>query len=635
MWLGETRACTPKPQSEGSAQPAPTLVQGARALCPSIGEQQVKGRLSPLSGRGEKGLTLDSACGTIKALKCSILPRLWRFIVLGIEAFLEVLAASGVRYIFGNPGSTELPLSDALARDTRFQYIFGLHEGPLTAMGDGYAMASGNPGIVCVHIACGVGNAMGMLYNAFSAGSPLVLVAGQQDRRLRLGEPVLAGDMIAVTRPWTKWSHEVQRVDDVPLSVRRAIQTALTPPTGPVFLSLPVDVQLENAEGLDLSPARIPDRRVRPPLDALVRAAELLAQAQNPAILAGSRVTEADATKELVRVAQRLGATVYAEQQTSHGRLPMPADHPLYAGGLPLWGPQVSETLSRFDMVLVVGMNLLRLYIHQEPAIPIPRQVRLIHLDADPWEVGKNYPVEVGLLGDPKAGLAELELLIQKSQSSEQASAAVSRSEVRAALRKAERDSTLAEIESQRDRRPMTPQVFMEALCRGFPANVALVEEAVTTHQYLPERLGILREPRGYFGHRGWALGWGLGCAVGVKLAWPDRPVLALSGDGAAMYGVQALWTAAHHRVPVTFVIANNAQYKILKVSGDVMELPEMLQKNYLAMDLVDPEIDFVGLATALGVRARHVSEPEDLSEQVGAALAAAEPVLLDVVVDR
>jgi benzoylformate decarboxylase len=555
--------------------------------------------------------------------------------LLGIEAFLEVLAAAGVEYIFGNPGSTELPLSDALARDSRFRYIFGLHEGPLAAMGDGYAQASGSPGVVCVHISCGVGNAMGMLYNAYSAGSPLLLVAGQQDRRLRLGEPVLAGDTVAVTRPWTKWSHEVQRVEDVPLAVRRAVQAALTPPTGPVFLSLPVDVQLEDAEGLDLNPPHIPDRWVRPPEDALRQAAALLAQAQRPAILAGSRVTEADAVPELVALAEMLGAPVLAEQQTSHARLPMPGDHPLYEGGLPLWGPDVHDALSEFDIILVTGMDLLRLYIHQEPPRPIPHEVRLIHLDMDPWQIGKNYGVEIGLVGDPKAGLAELTQCLRELQSPEQVATAAQRLQEHAVRSKAERETLLAEIDAQLDQRPMTPHAFMVALCRVLPRDAAVVEEAVTTHQYLLERLGALGDPSGYIGHRGWALGWGLGCAVGVKLAWPDRPVVGLSGDGAAMYGIQALWTAAHHHIPVVFVIANNAQYKILKLSGDVMQLPEMVQKNYLAMDLVEPEIDFVGLASSLGVQARRVMEPDELSELVRDGFGADEPTLLDVIVDR
>jgi benzoylformate decarboxylase len=233
----------------------------------------------------------------------------------GIEAFLEVLAASGVTQLFGNPGTTELPLQDALARDARFRFYFGVHEIPVMAMADGYALAARRPAVVNLHIGCGLGNAMGMLYNAHCEGTPLLVTAGQQDRRLRFGEPVLAADLVRVAQPWTKWAAEVQRPQDIPSAVRRALQTASTPPTGPVFLSLPVDVQTESASGLDLRAATVPSAAVRPPSEALRRAAQVLHSARNPAILAGSRVLEAGGSDALARLAERLGAPVFSEQE--------------------------------------------------------------------------------------------------------------------------------------------------------------------------------------------------------------------------------------------------------------------------------------------------------------------------------
>lgn len=553
----------------------------------------------------------------------------------GVHAFLDVLAAAGVRYIFGNPGTTELPINDALVDDRRFQYIFGLHEIPVMAMADGYAMASGGIGVANVHICCGLGNAMGMLYNAHCSGSPLLLTAGQQDRRLRFEEPVLAGDMVSVVRPWTKWATEVQRVEDIPTAVRRAIQTALTPPTGPVFLALPVDVQMEACDGLDLSPPSIPDRRVRPPLDTLRRAAEVLGQATNPAVLAGSRVTECAASAELAVVAERLGAPVFSEQATAHGRLPLATDHPLYADGLPLWSPEVRRALADFDVLLVVGMNLLRSYIFHEPARSIPQSARIVHLDNDPWQIGKNYPVEVGVPGDLKSGLAELDGLLASVLSAAQTAAARTRRDRHATARQAARAALQAKIDAERGQRPMTPLTLMGTLAKVLPANIAVVEEAVTTTNATLERLGVLKDPAGYFGHRGWALGWGLGCALGVKLAWPQRPVLALLGDGAALYGIQGLWSAAHHNIPVTFILCNNAQYQILKHCGDVMPLPKMAARQYLAMDLVQPEIDFVSLARSLGVEAHRVTEPQELGERVHASLTGDKPMLFDVVLTR
>jgi benzoylformate decarboxylase len=553
----------------------------------------------------------------------------------GIEAFLDILARAGVRHLFGNPGTTELPLNAALLRDDRFRYLFGVHEIPVLSMADGYALASGRLAVANVHISCGLGNAMGMIYNAHIEGAPLLITAGQQDRRLRLSEPVLDGDLVSVARPWTKWAYEVQRVEDIPTALRRAIQIALTPPTGPVFLALPLDVQMEQADGLDLAAPSLPDRRTRPSREGLLQAAELLLQAKAPAILAGSRVMEAGAVEALAAVAERLAAPVFAEGTPSHARLPMPADHPQYRGILPLWSPDIRATLQDFDLLFAVGLNVLRLYIHCEPARPIPEHARLIHLDNAPGEIGKNYPVDLGLIGDPKSGLEELDELLLRRQTSEQKQHARRQRAMWSEKRRAEQSRLQAEIEAQRQQRPLTPLAFMGAIAKVLPAKVAVVEEAITTHQNVFERLGVLKDPAGFFAHRGWALGWGMGCTLGVKLAWPDRPVLGLIGDGAALYGIQALWSAAHHDIPVTFVIANNAQYQILKVCGDVMALPELRDPACPGMNLVKPEVDFVGLARAFGVEAQRITEADQLSDLVREALSAGKPRLLEVAIAR
>jgi len=549
----------------------------------------------------------------------------------GIDVFLEILAGAGVRYLFGNPGTTELPLNDALARDRRFQYILGMHEVPVMGMADGYALASRSLGVVNVHIGCGLGNSMGMLYNAHCEGSPLLVVAGQQDRRLRIGEPVLAADLVSVARPWTKWAHEVTRVEDLPIVVRRAVQTALAPPTGPVFLALPVDLQMEAWSGLDLTPPRVPDRRVRPPCEALAKAAALLAGARNPVILAGSRVTEAGAVADLVAFAELWGAPVFSESATGHGRLPFPPAHPLYGGALPLWSPDTREQLDAFDVALVVGMGLLRAYIYHEPARPLPEHLKIVQLDDDPWQLGKTYPVEVGLIGDPQAGLAELREYLKKALPPRHAETARVRKEQCANRQQAARAELVARIENESASQPMTPLALMGALARVLPPNVAVIEEATTTTNTVLERLGAIADPTGYFSQRGWALGWGLGCALGVKLAWPTRPVLAVLGDGAALFGIQGLWSAAHHRIPVTFVIANNRQYAILKHCAKVMPLPEMAAGQYVGMDLVEPAVDFVGLARSLGVDAERVEEPDAVSDRVRESFRAGKPLLLDV----
>ncbi len=551
----------------------------------------------------------------------------------GIQAFLEILHAAGVRYIFGNPGTTELPLNAALHHDQRLEYVFGLHEIPVLTMADGFAMASGKLGVVNLHTACGLGNAMGMLYNAFIERTPLLVTAGQQDRRLRLAEPVLEGDLVRWAQPLTKWSYEVPRVQDLPQAVRRAIQVALTPPRGPVFLSFPLDVQMELAEGLDLSPPTMIDGRIRPPLDSLRQAAACLAEAQNPAILAGSRVTEADACVELVTLAERLGAVIFAEGAPSHGRLPVPANHPLYRGVLPSWSPEIHAQLRGHDVLFVVGAALLRLYIYREPEQPLPTGMRLIHLDSVPWEIGKNYPIDVGVIGDPKMALAEL-LTLLPNDPARQARAEKRRHQEQMA-RQQQRETIVAEVRSRWSNQPMEASVLMMALAESLPPEVVVVDEAVTTNQHLFERLGVLGDPPAFFAHRGWALGWGTGVALGVKLAWPQRPVLALIGDGASMYGIQSLWTAAHHQIPVTFLIANNSQYQILKQGGDLLALPELRHPDCPGMNLTSPAIDFVGLARALGVPAQRIEEPESLTAAVRASLQADRLQLIEVPLQR
>ncbi len=563
--------------------------------------------------------------------------------IRGIDVFLELVSAcGGARYIFGNPGTTELPLNDALVTNSNFRYILGLQEVPLVAMADGYAMASRNLAVVNLHISCGLGNAMGMIYNAYREGTPLLITAGQQDRRLQFEEPILWGNMVEVARPWTKYAVEVQRVEDMAAATRRAIQAALTPPRGPVFMSLPVDVQMALTEELDetIDYFPTPDFRICPPRPALKAAAETMSYAQNPAILVGSRVQQADAAKDLVRLAELWGAPAISESGTTHGRLAFPCDHPLYAQGLPLWSPEVYERLKEFDVLLVVGMDLLRQYVYHEPPLAVPRHVKLIHLDEDPYQLNKNYPLEHALLGETKTSIVELQAVLTNQMTAEQYEAARTRRKQYAERHAAERKQFTEEAVAERaavtaNNQPMTPLVFMDAIARVLPKNVAVIEEAVTTTNTALERFGALKNTSGYFGHRGWALGWGLGVSIGVKLAWPDQPVLGILGEGAAMYGIQGLWSAAHHRLPVTFVIANNAQYQILKIGATGLNLPNALAGKFEGLDIVDPEIDFVALAKSLGVDAVRISDPDELSNAVQQSLAGNQLRLIDVPISR
>jgi len=553
-----------------------------------------------------------------------------RMSMRGIDAFLELLGEFGVRYVFGNPGTTELPLNDAMVGNSRIEYVLGLHEGPVMAMADGYAMASRTIAVVNLHASCGVGNAMGQLYNAYREHTPLLVTAGQQDRRLRQEEPILAGDLVAVTSPWTKYSSEVSRVEDLPTQLRRAVETALTPPTGPVFLSIPVDVQLEVAEELDLRPIRMLDYRTRPPTDALERARQVLMGASNPVILAGSRVCDRDAFEPLAAIADALGAPVYQESLANHGRLGFPADHPLRGDVLPLWSHDVHRRLASFDAALVVGMDLLRQYVYHEPAQPIPESLAVVHLDEDPWQLGKNVATEAPVACDINESLRELRSSIDSMSDDSFRTAAAGRRERWSKKHLAARTRLQKDIEAQRDSQPMTALAFMSAIANVLPEDAAVVEEAVTTTNTTLERLGAIKQTNGFFAQRGWTLGWGIGCAIGVKLAWPERSVLALIGDGAAMYGIAGLWTAARRKLPVVFVVCNNSGYSILKSGAESMDLPAAQEGEFVGMDINKPDIDFVKLAESMGVTAYRADTVEQVELRVIAAFDHDGPTLIE-----
>ena len=555
--------------------------------------------------------------------------------ISGIQAMLEMLAGCGVRYLFGNPGTTELPLSDAMVGRAAPRYILALQEIPAMAIADGYAQASGTPGVVNVHICCGLGNAMGMLYNAYREGTPLVVTAGQQDRRLMFEEPILWGDMVAVARPWTKWAAEVTQITDLPSAVRRAVQTAMTPPTGPVFLSLPLDVQTEEAD-LDVTPPRLPDFRVRPPTEAVRRAAAVLAEAANPGILVGSRVCEAGAVERLVAVAERLGAPVIHEATTSHGRSSFPSNHPLSAAPLPFWSPEVRERLAEFDVLLVAGMKLMQQYIYHEPARAVPEHIRLVHLDDDPWELGKNYPVEVGVIGHPEPSLAELASLLDELMTPSQVEAARARAARRAREHAQQRDALRREAAGQRDARPMTPLGLMDAVARVLPDDVAVVEEAPTTTMgsYL-ERVGALKNTERLLRPAG------LGAGMGTELR-DRRPTRLARPPGAG----------ADRRRRGDVLIPGPVDRRPLQHSGHdrdlqqprvpdpqglrrVLGLSEACRDRFVGLDVDSPAIDYVGLAESLGVSACRAERPDELSELVRESLAGDRPRLIEASVRR
>ena len=551
-------------------------------------------------------------------------------VISGKRAFLELLKQEGVELIFGNPGTTELPLMDALAVETGLRYVLALQEAAVMAMADGYAQASGKLAVANVHVAPGLGNALGMLYDAQKAQAPILLTAGQHDQSFTFSEPILWADLPTIARPFVKWAAEVRRIEDLPRAVHRAAKTALAPPTGPVFLSLPADVLNAEAD-LDLgSPTRVAPglRGDRAEIEA---AAALLARAERPLIIAGDAVAQRRAHGELVALAEALGAPVYAEGIANTASFP--SSHPLFRGAMVRLAPAIRAVLQQHDVLLSVGGDLFTLSLPSE-VDPIPPELTIIHLDIDAWEIGKNYAAKAAILGDPKASLPELTATLALRMSAEQRARARARGEATARAIAGEREALNAKARGEAGKTPIRPLALLQALGAVLPADAVVVEETISSSPGL-RQLVRADDPQSFFGLRGGGIGWGLPAAIGVKLALPDRPVVALIGDGSAMYTCQALWTAAHDRVGVVFVILNNRSYRILKQRTNAMKGFAAQTDRYIGMDLTDPPVDYVGLARALGVKGARSQTLGEAVELVRAALAEGGPSLIEIELDR
>jgi benzoylformate decarboxylase len=550
-------------------------------------------------------------------------------LISGRQAFLEILKQEGVQYIFGNPGSTELPMMDALAGQEDIRYYLALHEGVAVSMADGYSVASGRPAVVNVHVSPGLGNCMGMLYNASKSGAPIVLTAGQHDQSFLLSEPILWSNLEEVARPYVKWSYEIHRLEDLPRAVHRAIKVATAPPTGPVFLSLPMDVL--KAEGdIELgAPTRI-DQRVRASREAVERAAEILGGAKNPMIIAGDAVARGDAHPELARVAELLGAPVY--QQTVSGTCNFPSSHSLSLGPIPRLQKITRKALEDADVLFSVGADLMTMSLPSELE-PVPPGLSIIHLHLDPWEIGKNYPARVGILGDSKETLRELEKALKDRFSPERQKEAKVRME-RIRQMKEKRISELREkAHQERNLMPIRPLALMEAVADSLPSNAVVVDETISSGRGLMTFLRC-EDPHSFYGMRGGGIGWGIPAALGIKVALPDRPVVGLIGDGSAMYSFQGLWTAARYGLAVVFVICNNRGYRILKERTHALDGFSAKSGSYIGMDLEQPHIDFISLSRSLGVPAERCEKLGELKQLLSHALALGGPFLIDVEVD-
>ena len=546
--------------------------------------------------------------------------------ITGRSAFLALLKDEGITHLFGNPGTTELPIMHALKEHPDLTYVLGLQESIVVAMADGYSRASGKLVACNVHVAPGLGNAMGSLFNAKFTGTPMILTAGQQEQGHGLTEPLLYAPLVPMAEPLVKWAVEVTRLEDLPRIVRRAAKVAMTPPTGPVFISLPGDIL--NAEaGIELGASTRVDTRSRPSDAVLDSLAKRLIGAERPVIIVGDEIVKSDALEAAAAFAQTLGAPVY--QQSAPYGAHFLSEHACYAGGLSRDQKQVRALLSKFDLLVVLGADPVRMSVWSEVE-PLPETLPVIHIGLIDWDMGKNFAAEMAVRADLRETLLALTPLLAKQggeRLAARAKAAIA--ELAKSNWTAKRAELLGRFEGRGRTMPIDTDWFNLQIAKALPREAVLVNEALTSGRYLTD-LVPYRDRYGYHALASGGIGWALPATVGIALAQAPRQVCCLSGDGSAMYSIQALWTAAHLRLPITYVIANNGGYRIIKQRLKSFHGSD----HFIGMDLADPKVDFAGLAKSMGMAAERVTEPDALAPALQRAFATPGPKLLDVVVD-
>lgn len=549
-------------------------------------------------------------------------------LMTGKRALMEMLRAEGVEYIFGNPGTSEGPILDALEGYPDIRYMLVTQEGAAMGMADAYARYRGKPAFVNLHIETGLANGVSLLANAAEGGTPLVLTSANKDiRKLAEGRT----DLVEMVRQFCKWSAEVTHPEQVAGAMRRAFNEAKTPPTGPVYVAFSANA-LDDEGEVEIAASAEGYYRIAPDDRAVRDAARLLAGADNPALLVGDRVAASDAAADAVRLAETLGARVYA---TQFSQVNFPTSHSQFLGLISPSMPEGREALADADVVVAAGTSVFPTYFHFGGQA-LGAQTALIHIDSALGEIGKSEPTNIGMHADPKMALARLNDALQSAMTGAQQEAAKGRAATLADAKAAQRAAWQLRLRERWDVAPMSSERMMAEIAGALPPNAIVVDDAVTTRASVFGALDF-DEPGSLLGISGGALGWGMGGALGVKLASPERPVVAIVGDGSSMMTVQALWTAANSDIPVVYVICNNAAYRVLKLNMNLYQTQILGQaaaeSEYIGMDFPAP-LNIAGMAEAMGVFGRKISDPDEVAPALRDALGRGKPAVLDVAID-
>jgi benzoylformate decarboxylase len=547
--------------------------------------------------------------------------------IWGREAFLHLLLSEGVTHMFGNPGTTELPIMHALRDVSGMNYVLGLQESIVVAMADGYARASGELVSCNVHVAPGLGNAMGTLFTAWYSGTPMIVTAGQQEQGHGLTEPLLYGPLLRMAEPVVKWAVEVNRLEDLPRIMHRAAKIALTPPTGPVFISLPGDI-LNQRGNINLSRASRVRTDTVPAAGLLDEAVNTILKARNPLIMAGHEMVSADAFEQAAAFADLIGAPVY--QQSVPSGAHFPSAHPQYMGGLSRNQLQVHDLLKPHDLVISLGADIVRMSVY-DPVHAMPTSTDVLHIGLNDWEMAKNEPAALAVRADLRQTLELLNpLLAEQGGDALRASANARREDIKTRNWTAQRTGRVEVARDKRAATPINPEWLMHAIVESLPSDAIVVEEALVSSRALLNFLPY-ENRYSFFGNCSGGIGWAIAAAVGISLARPEQRIVAVIGDGSAMYSIQALWTAAHLKLPITYVIANNGGYRIIKER--LRQFHE--NENYIAMDFEDPPIKSASLADGFGMPSIVAGSADEMEAALAASYERNGPTLIEAMVEK
>lgn len=548
----------------------------------------------------------------------------------GRYAIIEQFMADGIQYMFGNPGTVEQGFLDTVGKYDNFEYILSLQESIAVGMADGYARATKRPTLVQLHSGVGLGNGIGMMYQAYRGRAPLVVITGESGVYYDAMDAQMAADLVGMAKPVTKWAARVVHPSSLLRMLRRAIKIAATPPMGPVFLCLPADV-LDAPIEEEIVPTSIPSTAVAPAPELISQAVSMLAGAKKPIIIMGDGIAYSGAQDELARIAELWGADVWG---ADNSEVNMSATHPLYKGGLGhMFGANSSKVTTQSDAILICGT-----YVFPE-VYPYLSNVfapgaKVVHIDLNSYEIAKNFPVDLGLVSDPKVTLDRLAAALEDALTPAQKTVAQERIAAGGAAKKQGLDAQLEADKAKRDDIPLQTSRFMEELSRQAPDDLIIFDEALTSSppitRYLPPT-----KPGHFFQTRGGSLGVGIPGALGVKLAHPDKTVIGFTGDGGSMYTIQALWTAARHGIGAKFVICNNQSYMLLKLNILQYWREQGVEAGSFpdSFDLATPEIDFAALSGAMGVPGVRVEKPDQVKPAIQQMLEHDGPFLIDMVV--